>query len=397
MSAHEKLPHPHTRPVVREMRHDPGERPFIVIWEVTRACALVCRHCRADAQKAGHPNQLTTEQGKKLLDELASFGTPRPLVVLTGGDPFEREDLTELTAYGTSIGLSVSLSPSVTPKLTRERVSALRAAGGKAMSVSLDGAVAATHDAFRGFVGTFDKTVAAAHMIVEEGFRLQVNTTVTKNNVRELPALLADVLGMGAHMWYVFFLVPTGRGAGLNALDSKEKEDVLHWLHDVSDRIAIKTTEAPQYRRVALQRDSAKAQGTTIQRGELHAWLTQETARLIGAAPEKPRPPRPPMAVNSGSGFAFVDHLGDVYPSGFLPFVCGNVKDQPFPEIYRTAEMLISLRTPGSFHGKCGVCDYNTVCGGSRSHAYAVTGDPLGSDPTCEYVPAGLLGEKSVQ
>lgn len=392
MTSTTPAPHPHSAPVVRELHHDAGERPFIVIWEVTRACGLVCRHCRADAQKVGHPDQLTTAQGKQLLTELASFGVPRPLVVLTGGDPFEREDLVELTAFGTSLGLSMSLSPSVTPKLTRERVAALKAAGGKAMSVSLDGAVAATHDAFRGFEGTFDKTVAAAHMIVEEGFRLQVNTTVTRGNVRELPALLADVLGMGAHMWYVFFLVPTGRGAELQALSPQDKEDVLHWLHDVSDRIAIKTTEAPQYRRVALQRDAAKADGVTIERGELHAWLTAETTRLLGATPERPRRPRPPMAVNSGSGFAFVDHLGDVYPSGFLPFVCGNVKQTPFPTIYREAEMLQALRRPREFHGKCGACEFNDVCGGSRSHAYAVTGDPLGSDPTCEYVPASMRG-----
>ncbi|HSN43263.1 MAG TPA: TIGR04053 family radical SAM/SPASM domain-containing protein, partial [Propionibacteriaceae bacterium] len=317
-----------SRTVVRTMHHDAGERPFIVIWEVTRACGLVCKHCRADAQTQPHPGQLTTEQGKALLDTIAGFGTPYPLVVLTGGDPFERSDLGELVEYGTSIGLSMSLSPSVTPKLTRERVQEMRDAGGKAMSVSLDGATAATHDAFRGFPGTFDATVDAAHMISQVGFRLQVNSTITRGNVREMPALLADVIGMGAKMWYVFFLVPTGRGAALNALESHDKEDVLHWLHDVSDRIAIKTTEAPQYRRVALQRDTAKTEGRPLpERGELHAWLTAETTRLLGEKPEAPRRPRPPMAVNSGSGFAFIDHVGDVYPSGFLPHRCGNVKD----------------------------------------------------------------------
>lgn len=375
-------------PAVRMGHHDPNDRPFIVIWEVTRACALVCRHCRADAQHRAHPDQLSTAQGRALLEEIAAFGRPFPIVVLTGGDPFERADLAELVRHGTDLGLSMSISPSVTPKLTRDRVRALREAGGKAMSVSLDGATAATHDDFRGISGTFASTLEAARMIGEEGFRLQVNTTVTRNNVRELPRLLVDVLGMDAKMWYLFFLVPTGRGAQLQSLEPADKEDVLHWLHDVSDRIAIKTTEAPQYRRVALQREALRDAGRPRpERGELWEWLTDETTRLLGAAPEKPRVPRAPMAVNSGNGFAFIDHVGDVYPSGFLPFVCGNVKRESFREVYRDSEVMQRLRRPDEFSGKCGSCEFNKVCGGSRSHAHAVTGDPFASDPTCPYVP----------
>lgn len=381
-------PRTHTTPVVRTIRHDLNAKPFIVIWEVTRACALVCKHCRADAQHQANPEQLTTEQGKRLLDQLASYDAPRPLVVFTGGDPFERPDLAELCRYGTDHGLSVSLSPSVTPKLTRERLAELRDAGGKAMSVSLDGATAATHDAFRGFAGTFDKTVEAASWINDAGFRLQVNSTLTKGNIHEAPALLKTVLEMGAKMWYVFFLVPTGRGAALQSLSPEEREDVLHWLHDISDRIAIKTTEAPQYRRVAIQRDQAKQAGEPLpQRGELHAWLTAETTRLLGEHPAVPRRPRAPMAVNSGSGFAFIDHVGDVYPSGFLPIHCGNVKQTPFPDIYHDAPIMQALRQPQHFSGKCGVCEFNAVCGGSRSSAYAITGDPLAADPTCVHIP----------
>lgn len=380
----------HRGPVVRMGHHDPHDRPFIVIWEVTRACALVCRHCRADAQHRAHPDQLTTAQGKALLDEIAAFGRPQPIVVLTGGDPFERSDLDDLVRHGSRAGLAMSLSPSVTPRLTRERVAALHEAGGKAMSVSLDGAVATTHDAFRGIEGTFASTVDAARMITDEGFRLQVNTTITRGNVRELPLLLADVIGMGAKMWYLFFLVPTGRGAQLQSLSPHDKEDVLHWLHDVSDRIAIKTTEAPQYRRVALQRDALRQAGEPLpERGELWHWLTEQTTGLLGAAAQRPRVPRAPMAVNSGNGFAFIDHIGDVYPSGFLPFVCGNVTRESFRQIYRDADLMKKLRRPDQFGGKCGSCEFNTVCGGSRSHAYALTGDPLASDPTCPHVPAG--------
>lgn len=166
---------------------------------------------------------------------------------------------------------------------------------------------------------------------------------------------------------------------------------MLHWLHDVSDRIAIKVTEAPNYRRVAIQRDDARAAGEPMpERGPLHAWLTEETERLLGSVTER-RPPRPPIGVNSGRGFAFVDHIGDVYPSGFLPYNCGSVKDQPFHEIYAEAPMMQALRDPSSYSGKCGVCEFNWICGGSRARAHAMLGDPLASDPTCVYQPEPQL------
>lgn len=381
-------------PIVRQVRHDLTKKPFIVIWEVTRACQLVCKHCRAEAQKTPAPGQLTTEQGKDLLRQLADYEPPRPLVVFTGGDCFEREDLVELAEYGTSLGLAVSISPSVTPLFTRERLDALRAAGARAMSVSLDGASAATHDAFRGFAGTFDKTLEAAAMINEVGFRLQINTTLTKSNISEAPQMLKNAIDMGAFMWYIFMLVPTGRGAQLNSLSPAEREDVLHWLHDVSDRIAIKTTEAPQYRRVALQRQARAEEGLSHEelavpgeRGELYRYLTDETVRLLGPHAPKPRVPRPPLAINSGSGFAFVSHLGEVYPSGFLPIKVGSIKERPFAELYRDTPVMMELRTPSMFGGKCGVCDFNHLCGGSRSTAYALTGDYLAADPSCAYIP----------
>ncbi|OKL54627.1 radical SAM/SPASM domain-containing protein [Bowdeniella nasicola] len=386
--------HGRRHPTVRHVHKDLNESPFIVIWEVTRACQLVCKHCRAEAQKTAAPGQLTTEQGKDLLRQLAAYDKPRPLVVFTGGDCFEREDLVELTEYGCLLGLAVSISPSVTPLFTRERLEALKAAGARAMSVSLDGARAETHDAFRGFAGTFDKTLEAAALIKDVGFRLQINTTFTKKTIREAPQMLKNAIEMGAFMWYLFLLVPTGRGAQLEALDPDEREDVMHWLHDVSDRIAIKTTEAPQYRRVALQREAAAERGVPhdelaepAKRGELYHWLTAETTKLLGEHAPKPRPPRPPLAINSGSGFAFVSHLGDVYPSGFLPIKVGNVKERPFAELYRDTEVMQELRTPSLFGGTCGVCEFNHVCGGSRSTAYALTGDHLAEDPTCAYTP----------
>src|SRR5665811_855571 len=185
-----------SRPV-RFMRHDASERPFIVIWEVTRACQLVCTHCRADAIRTRNPLELSTDEGRTLLDDLASFGTPRPLVVLTGGDPFERPDLPELVAHGTKIGLSMALSPSVTDRLTRPVLAELHDAGAKAISLSLDGATAGTHDSFRGVEGVFAATLDAACMARDIGYRLQINTTVTRGTVHELPRILKTVIDLG--------------------------------------------------------------------------------------------------------------------------------------------------------------------------------------------------------
>jgi len=380
-----------SRPV-RFMRHDASERPFIVIWEVTRACQLVCTHCRADAIRTRNPFELTTDEGRHLLDDLASFGAPRPLVVLTGGDPFERPDLPELVAHGTRIGLNMALSPSVTDRLTRSVLEELCEAGAKAVSLSLDGATAHSHDSFRGVEGVFDATLDAARTVREIGFRLQINTTVTRGNVLELPRMLKHVLDLGASLWSVFFLVPTGRGKDLQPLAAAEEEEVLHWLHDVSDLVAIKTTEAPHYRRIAIQRAGFDAdRGSELDEafpvGPLRSQLRADTAQLLSGQEHRRRRPRPPIDVNSGRGFAFVDHVGVVYPSGFLPTPVGSVRKESFPEIYRGSELLQSLRNPDTFGGRCGRCEFRAVCGGSRSHAYATTGDPLAEDPSCAYEP----------
>ena len=378
----------HARPV-RLMHHDAAERPFIVIWEVTRACQLVCTHCRADAIRSRNPFELTTDEGRRLLDELASFGAPRPLVVLTGGDPFERPDLPELVTHGTKLGLSMALSPSVTDRLTREVLVELHEAGAKAISLSLDGASAQTHDSFRGVDGVFAATMDAARMVREVGYRLQINTTVTRSTVHELPEILRTVLELGTTLWSVFFLVPTGRGKLLEPLTAAEEEEVLHWLHDVSALVAIKATEAPHYRRIAIQRAGVDEDSLddVFPVGPLRAELRHDTEELLSGHEPRRRHPRAPIDVNSGRGFAFVDHVGMVYPSGFLPVSVGSVRDQPFPEIYRDSLLLQALRDPDDFGGRCGQCEFRTVCGGSRSHAYATSGDPLAEDPSCLYQP----------
>lgn len=369
---------------VRRLRHDPRAQPFIVIWEVTRACRLACVHCRADAIRHRDPLELDTAESRRLLADLAAFPPPHPLVVLTGGDPLERADLAELVAFGTGLGLSVAFSPSVTPRLTRDALVELRDAGIKAVSLSLDGATGASHDGFRQVPGVFDATQDAIASVRSLGLRLQINTTVTANNVGELPAILRQVLHGGAGLWSVFFLVPTGRGSQLRPLAAVEEEDVLHWLYDVSELVAVKATEAPHYRRIAIQR----AQQPKPPCGELGSRLRAATADLLaGQVPTRPR--RPPIDVNSGRGFAFIDHRGAVYPSGFLPVAVGSVRTTPFADIYRDAPLLQALRDPAALGGKCGRCEFRDVCGGSRSRAYAATGDPLAEDPSCAYQPPG--------
>lgn len=379
------------RTLVRTLRHDVDAQPFIVIWEVTRACDLVCQHCRADAVHQRSPFELTTDEGRALLDQMAQFGPPHPLVVLTGGDPFVRDDLADLVAHGCAQGLSMALSPSVTPGVDRGVLAEMRAAGAKAISLSLDGPDAATHDGFRGVDGVFDATIEAARTVRELGFRLQINTTVTQSTVGRLPEVLDQVLDFDAFLWSVFFLVTTGRGAQLQALDAGETEDVLHWLVDVSRHVAVKTTEAPHFRRVVLQRDLSRAPdvAAAFGLGLTYTHLRSGLDEIRDRRPVRDRVPRPPIDVNAGRGFVFVDHVGAVYPSGFLPLPAGSVRDRALVDIYRHSPLFRSLRRPDEFHGRCGSCEFRQICGGSRSRAYAVSADPLGDDPSCIYVPAG--------
>lgn len=374
---------------IRSLNRDLSVRPFIVIWEVTRACQLACLHCRADAITRRDPLELSTDEGKALLAELADYGAPRPMVVLTGGDPFERPDLADLISYGTSIGLHVSASPSVTPRLTPESIAELRDAGVAAVSLSLDGATAGTHDGFRGIAGVFNATMAAAQTTRDLGVRLQINTTVTAHNVHELPDILAWVAEADVSLWSVFFLVPTGRGDALSPLDAAQVEEVLHWLHDVGDIVPVKATEAPHFRRVAIQRARVEDIEVAFPAGPLRTMLRARTQAVVDRSSVKPRRRRPPLDVNAARGFSFIDHRGKVYPSGFLPLAAGDVRTQPFSVIYADSPLLRDLRDPTVLGGRCGRCEFRDVCGGSRSHAYAVTGDAFAEDPTCAHQPGG--------
>lgn len=347
---------------------DTDRRPFVLVWEVTQACELACDHCRADARPHRHPKELTTEEGKRLLDEARRFGEGQ-LVVLSGGDPMVRDDLIELVEYGADRGLNVTLTPSGTDRLTAADVESLVDAGLRRMALSIDGPET-IHDLFRGEVGSFEATMEAAEAAKRAGLPLQINTTVCETTAESLPEIRDIVADLGAVLWSVFFLVPVGRGRKLESVTPERAESILEWLDLVSESepFGVKTTEAPHYRRVALQRDGDPADGDS----------SDGLGRRSG--------------IVAGDGFAFVSHTGDVYPSGFLPEAAGNVREESVVSIYRESSLFQRLRDRDALGGKCGVCEYRYVCGGSRSRAYATSGDPLAADPLCAYVPATYDG-----
>ncbi|MET9390258.1 TIGR04053 family radical SAM/SPASM domain-containing protein [Streptomyces sp. NPDC006624] len=388
-----------TARAIRRQRHDATERPFIVIWESTRACPLACRHCRAEAVPDRDPRELDTAAARDLLRQVAAFGQPAPLFVITGGDPFQRPDLTELIAYGREIGVRVAVSPSGTPTLTEERLRAVHAAGAAGLSLSLDGSTAALHDDFRGVPGVFRWTLDAWDAALALGMRVQINTTVARHNLHDLPDIVRLVAEHGAMLWSAFFLVPTGRGRALGALTPGEVEDVLNFVYDVGLTVPAKTTEAHHFRRVALQRQILAAKGddhvAALGLGPLYRELRERVAELGLDAGER-RVRRPPLDVNAARGFVFVSHTGTVHPSGFLPLSAGSVRESPLTSIYRTSPLFTGLRAADMLGGRCGRCEFRRVCGGSRSRAYGVHGDPYAEEPWCGYVPGSFPHQREL-
>jgi radical SAM protein len=382
---------------IRSPRYDPGGRPFIVIWEVTQACPLACRHCRAEARPARHPGELATSEGYDLLAQVAGFGPPPPLLVLTGGDPFQRPDLFGLVRRGAELGLPVAVSLSGAPALTAASLARLRDAGARAISLSLDGSTAGIHDAFRATDGVYRQTMAAWRAARDLGLRVQINTTVTGHNLTDLPEIVHLVHELGALTWSAFLLVPTGRGRELAPLDPCQVEDVLNFVYDAGEFVPAKTTEAPHFRRVVIQRDILRRHDAdhvaALGLGPLYTALRQ---RLAGSGLTARRARRPPMNVNAGRGFLFVSHRGMVYPSGFLPMAAGDVRRRPLRDVYRASPLLALLRDAGRLAGRCGACEFREVCGGSRSRAFAMTRDPFAEDPWCGYQPGSFPYEAEV-
>lgn len=343
--------------------------PMIVYWELTNACGLACRHCRATAMPEPAPGELSTEQALALLDEIARFGSPLPHVVMTGGDPLRRADLDLLLREARARGIGVSLAPAVTPLLTRDRLAHVQSLGVQAISLSLDGSTAELHDGVRGVPGTFEATLEALGWAAELGLPVQVNTLVTASTAPDMPAVYDLLSSRTLLRWSLFFLISTGRGTQLAEMTPGNAEQLMRWLQKVSRAapFQVRTTEATHYRRIAAR--AMERAGKT--REEIEAL---PMARAFG--------------IRDGNGIVFVSHLGDVTPSGFLPLAVGNVKDSSLVDLYRDHPTMTALREPSGFKGRCGRCEYNQWCGGSRARAYAWTGDVLESDPLCPYAPA---------
>lgn len=379
-------------PNLRNLRFDVNRRPFLVLFELTRACDLACRHCRTEAMTKADPDDLKTWEVLRVLTDLASLGAPRPIVVLTGGDPLRRKDLSEIVAHGAGLGLSMAVSPAGTSRADFSSLSLLREAGAHAVSFSLDGATADVHDAFRGTPGSFEATVGGCRAAVKAKLRLQVNTTVCVDTVGDLPYVSHLVASLGASLWSVFFLVPVGRGRDLEPLSAVQSEDVLTFLYEVSAYMSLKTTEAPHYRRIVL-RD--RARGTAPEPGPLYHQLHEVFAGMDLSVFDRGKsviahPSRSTLNVGDGRGVVFISHRGVVQPSGFLPLALGNVRKQSICEIYATSRVIKSLRDPNAIGTRCRLCDFSEVCGGSRAQAYALTGNALADDPTCAYDPFAL-------
>lgn len=340
----------------------------MLYWEMTRACDLACRHCRAEAIPWRDPDELTTDEASVLLRQILEFGEPLPHLVCTGGDPLKRPDLQVIVAEATGLGIGVSLAPSATPHLTREAIVGLKSAGVRSFSLSLDGSAATRHDRFRGVAGCYDLTLRAAKAVREEGLPLQLNTLVTDETLDDLPALYDLACALEIVRWSLFFLVPVGRGRALREVMPAQAEEVMRWLYERSREapFAIATTEAPHFRRVALTR--MQAEGLTTQ-------VIRRSA--IGRG----------FGVRDGNGVMFISHRGEVYPSGFLPLAVGNVRTASLVDLYRHAPVFTELRDHERLRGKCGRCPFSAICGGSRARAYAHTGDYLASDPLCAYEP----------
>lgn len=366
------------RPRIADL--DFSRQPFVVIWETTRACALACRHCRAEAVPHRDPLELSTEEAKRMMTRVRDFGSV--VFVLSGGDCLERPDALELVEHGAQLGLRMAMTPATTSRATPAMLRALKAAGLARLAVSLDGSTPAIHDTFRRVDGSFAEGLRILEQCREIGLPTQVNTVIARHNRDDFASLAALMAKVGIVFWEVFFLVPMGRAQPGDVASAEEFEAVFNQMYDLAARAPfdVKATAAPHYSRVILQRQVAERRaGTRAQSPDV---LTGGVMFSLGDGIGRAR------SVNDGDGFMFISHTGDIFPSGFLPLTAGNVRRDDLVDVYRAHPLFAALRDRSQLKGKCGACEYARVCGGSRARAYAMTGDYMQADPFCAHVPA---------
>lgn len=340
----------------------------LVAWEVTRSCNLACRHCRAEAHPEPYENELDTQEAMRLVDTFPETG--KPIVIFTGGDPMMRDDVYDLVAHVKSKGLTCAFSPNGT-LITSENAARIKASGVDRCSISIDGADAASHDDFRGIKGAFEASMAGIKYLREAGVPFQINTTVTRNNLSSFKKIFELCQKIGAVAWHIFLLVPMGRAAGLSGqvITAREYEQTLHWFYEFrkTTDMQLKATCAPHYYRIMRQR----ARAENVEVSPANFGMDAMSRGCLG-----------------GTGFCFISHTGQVQPCGYLELNCGNVREKPFPQIWRESEIFRNLRNRACYKGKCGRCKYHQVCGGCRARAQSMGGDYLGEEPLCAYVPA---------
>ena len=346
----------------------------LIAWEVTRSCNLACKHCRAEAHTEPYPGEFSTEEAKALIDTFPETGSP--IIIFTGGEPLMRPDIFDLVLYARSKGLRSVMAPNGT-LITREIARKMKKTGIPRCSISIDGPESASHDAFRGVPGAFAAAMRGIEYLKAEGIEFQLNTTVTKSNLHNFKDIFMLADQLGAVAWHIFLLVPMGRAAGLvgEIISAGEYEDVLNWFYDFrkTTPMHLKATCAPHYYRIMRQRA-----------GEEGLAVTPETFGMDAMT----------RGCLGGTGFCFISHRGQVQPCGYLELDCGNVRNTPFPEIWRSSKHFLEFRNPADYEGKCGVCEYHKVCGGCRARAHSLTGNYLSEEPLCTYVPRKIAGAK---
>jgi len=341
-------------------------KPINVYFESTIACDLACKHCRAEAISERSSSELNTDEVKDFLRDVKELGSH---LIISGGDPLKRDDLFEILSCAKEIKLPFGVTPTTSPLATYQTIKKMKQLGIFALGISLDGATEESQDSFRGVDGTFKNSVRVLDYAKELNIPVQVNTTCTKKTMLEIEGiynLLSKNFSQPVSRWSIFFLIPVGRGRELGVPFSSEVESIFKFLYEKSNEspFQITTTEAPSYKVYFSLKEfeNGKSRDEIMRRG-----------RRMG------------LGVRDGNGVIFVSHKGDIYPSGFLPINLGNVREKKLSDIYKNNEILKTLRDPNFYKGKCGVCPFKFICGGSRARAYAIKGDFLETDPLCHF------------
>jgi heme b synthase len=357
---------------------EPKDAPLrLVAWETTRNCNLNCIHCRAAATRGPYTGELDTPAAFRLLEQIAAVD--RPIVILTGGEPLLRPDIFDIAAYGTNLGLRMVMAPNGT-LITEENARRMAESGIQRISISLDGADRESHDRFRGMPGAFDGALRGIEQAKKAGIEFQINTTITRTNLEEIPRIQDLAVQLGAVAHHIFLLVPTGRGKYIldQEITAEEYERTLNWFYDQRDKtpLQLKATCAPHYYRILRQRARQDGESVTFDSHGLDA----VTRGCLG-----------------GISFCFISHRGIVQPCGFLDVNCGDVTQTDFADIWKRSKTFLELRNYKNLKGKCGRCEYKNVCGGCRARAFEATGDIMAQEPLCSYEPAARIKSRATE